>query len=659
MTKRIKLTFIMILSVLLMVCVGLFVFQSFTTYADIVDIPVENLDDSLNSKGEDGGNHAFSFHTGGAVLRNGAIHGSNLIENKTFVLGFQFNLVDPKHEHLINYTDDKVDDDILGDKLLNETFVYTFTVYREAGQGKAVPLEQIAIQCGYLGSPNNLSDLRMYKLVARKKLISSYSEGIAITNSYDKSIFEYPDDVDPYFNQDGTKRNVYLKDTKYLKTAHSFMESAENLGYEVLHYGEFASGGLFYPGNGAFGGDFSSDTAETTAVVEIKTESPFQNYFVKFDYQYTIKTKDNWFVTEYGTPESARGGCRSDIRKVSEVFKRLQDGGYLESGWSEGELSVINEVLREDSKKNVTVRYLEQVGDTPFAIKKEALVEIPVMNGDVIYPADVYVALGVDSLDCLNSQFARFDYLNDGVYEAYYYENVWLRTKTTDGHDLDYFLDINKSYAEYYRPFVDAGIMSQELYEYHFAGFHSKHDELEGYLPEDVFSYYGLAIIPDGFTFDRAWADMFGISPYKAGIINTFNYNDNLSYSSYMSLMEDYNYGWLDKVWSTVAGFADGGAYPAEYYVFYCDGVEREALIGEGGQDDPEDGGAIEEEIQDGASKIKNLFDWAFDKITTPGIILPIFGAVALGYIFIKFSSSASSGKKAPSKKPSSRRKRK
>lgn len=637
-SKNVKIMILIILSILLTFCVGFLVFPAFTTYAEIVDVPSENLNDNINSEGESGGNQAFAFEQG-ASIRLMNIDGTNAFSERDFKLDFKLSLIDPDHEHLLKFTTNKDDAGVFGSNgLIKDVFNYYFTVYRSVGQGQAIPLKQVAVGLCYVGTT---SDYRLMKAVATKKLVSSYDEEIEYTNIADYFAGANVDinDTSTYpsgytkLNYNGVPLFREANNNKFDAQVKARIDAMIDAGYNVEHVGIFTNGGLFYPSfdTGVFNG------VEAATFLTIKPESPTTEYFIKFDYKYEICTKDTIFVTEYGTPEHCKGWCRSDIRSIYSILSNMNDAGVLEEVFNEEELAVANDVLYNEAKQQVKIRYLEQIGDIPFAVMKEKYVNVPVTNGNSIYPVDVYNVLGVESLDVLNSEFYRFDYISDGLYQAYYLENVWLRAKTTDGHDFDYFLDINKSYEEFYKPFVEAGAMSQELYEYHFSGFHSKYDELEGYLMSEVYSYYGLAIIPDGFNFDRAFADMFGISPHTAGIISTFNYSDNLSYESYKKLMDEYNYGWLDKWWATLASVLDGGTYPAEYYVFYCDGLTRETLIGEGGQEDSEDGGVIKEETSEILDEVGGFFSSFFGISTSLGKIISVVLVVSFVlFIFYK-----------------------
>lgn len=381
-------------------------------------------------------------------------------------------------------------------------------------------------------------------------------------------------------------------------------------------------------------GLFSGLDSESLSI-SISPKSYYSNYFVTFEYGYQYQTFKGIFLTSYGRIKNT---ISSSARSIYKILYNMNEQGTLEDEITPNKLELANSILTDVLRQNVTINYLTLIPGTPFATSRSAVVNVPVIDNDInIDDVNDYLysnGLPVIENKCLQSNL--YDIVYDpetAVYKTYYLKNVWLRTITTDGNYFDYFLDINNSYFDTYHPFVDNGVMSENLFEYFYSTkILNKFPELTGYRTNEVYGYFGFAVIPNTLTLNTLFAEVLDVDATHSGIINYFNYEDNISYEAHRDILEDYNYSWLSQAWDGLAGFVSGGTWAANYYVFYTD--SDDGFIGQGGQDSAEDtDGVIKNEV------VEPIVDGISDAISTvwglfTGITGNFYGIIAIIGIF-------------------------
>lgn len=335
----------------------------------------------------------------------------------------------------------------------------------------------------------------------------------------------------------------------------------------------------------------------------VETSFLTDSYFMTLDYSFVSKTAST----------SVSGAIDSKIVGVYDILKQMDEKHELEY-LSEEMQEEAQRVLTDETIKKIQVSWLEQIGDTPFATKQYDWVEVSVVSNK-ISPADVAVALDKDSFAVGQSSCQYFQEDTDtGIFNAYYLKNVWLSSKDANGHSMNLFLDINVSYKDYYKKFVDDGIFTRGMYEWFWSTMIVDYPEISGIDDENLYGYFGYTSVPYTYTLNQLVYEMFDGSPNMDGVVRYFSYRDNLSYSSYMKLLDDYDYGWLSKAWNTVAGFVAGQEYPADHYFFYVDGEQDNAFIGNNGADDAYDNGSalangVKDVVEDIAEGLSIIFD--------------------------------------------------
>lgn len=352
------------------------------------------------------------------------------------------------------------------------------------------------------------------------------------------------------------------------------------------------------------------DTLGKEITLNFLVNSSYTNYFMEFSYYYYYPIAGRAWGTK---DEVIKGTIKSPDVSVASLLKEMDDEGVLQNFCvDEKTYNYAMGIITSGAKKEVKISYLEPIPNSDFAKKVTKTVNVPVYKGSLALD-DIYAYLNVKSLDVLDSQLYEFvKNENDTVYNAYYLPNIWLRPMTTDGKYNDYFLDINLSYEETYGPFVDAGIISQELYEYIFGKMIEDNPGAKGCKYDEIYGYFGFVAIPTTYSLNTLWVKMFDVKTSKHGILCNFSYEYNLSFDNYTKLLNEYKYGWLAKAWNGVTGFVSGSVYPATFYMFYSKPGTENAYIGEGGQKDPENPsgamvGGIKDGIKNGFSKLKDF----------------------------------------------------
>lgn len=620
MTKRVKNLILVVLSAGLLACLAFLCLLPTNKVVFADSYTTEELGDG-NFRFEEGASLQFETDEG---------------ENITTRLGFKLFLDNPKFENLKDFA--RVNRYAL-DRMKN-IYKHTFTVYRCNGDGStSTPLMRVLILFDTLNK--GTSDVYLRRWVAVKNL-SYYNEKIEF--------------ITP--QEEGSNPSDTYKD------ADVYDYIIEN-GYTLSDIPDVLDGSRFPNEKGL---NWGGGITQKYIRLSINALSEYTSYYVRFDYEYQHCIKGGLLVFGGGDYETTKGTVESSVRSVYQILKNMDETDGLETvlgeymGYNETIVSHARLIVDSMAKKEVTITYLKRIGKTPFAEKKEVKITVPVVD-DQIKIDDVYAALNVSTLNCLDSNCNEFRYdANTGKYEAYYYKNVWLRSITTDGNYVDYFLDINQSFEDYYYQFVTASVFSEDLYEWVFSTqLLSKYPALSGYSQDDIYGYFGFVTVPQTYSANSIFVEMFNIETSKVGTIQTFKFEENLTFEAYEKLLTDYKYGWLEKAWNGIAGFVAGSKYPANYYMFFSEPGTKDAFIGEGGQEDAiEPDSAIGESVDKVVDGFKDKVDDVLQignnfwrTITSPFktkggaiAIVSIIAVAAVVIVIVKYNSKGAKPKK-------------
>ena len=578
MTKKLKNIWIALLGALLLLCVGFLAFPGIVARAD--DITTTGISDDN-----------FSFVPGAAIHKSifsedPTSEDFDLATAKTR-LGFQFKLENLDYENLANSVPHPTT--ILGFRTDN-VFIYEFTLYRGNRDGDGA---------GNLGTAD-----------------PQHSVIVVIYPDSHKQFYGYIAEKDFYTNS-------------YLNTS-TFLQGTKISLKEETRYDDIATDGDWYNWEGVkryFGKGYTIKSKfeltknnlafriDNGLIVDLfaHVDSPFQYYFIKARYCYDISTKGQ----NNSTKAIAYGEIYSSSRSVANVLQRMSNAG-VDFNTEFGDRAVYaNQILSVQNTQRVRIKYLEEIPGTPYATHKYDYVDVPVLQ-ETIYISDVEEVLNKSLRKCLDSNAYCFQKTTDSdgeVYQLYYLKNVWLRAATVDGNFYDYFLDINDSYKDIYRPYVEAEILSDDVYEWVFSTqMINKFPALQDYRFNEIYGYFGLVVVPETYTLNSALKTMFDVETSKIGVISNFVFERMLSYDGYQRLLGNYNYGFLSKAWSEIAGFVSGSEHRATYYLIYSEPGTENALIGEGGQTNAEEPGSVfQNEV---AGPVFGIIGDAWDGIT-------------------------------------------
>ena len=366
------------------------------------------------------------------------------------------------------------------------------------------------------------------------------------------------------------------------------------------------------------GSPYINYIGENNLYIQIETTSVYNYYFVG-----DLFIRANYAQTPYM--------IISSLVSVHDVLTQIN---LLSSFENELDSSMVEEayyIVNDSSKRDVIVEYLVRLEDTPFAIKKQSKINVSVIN-NTIKASDVAKALGYKNMGVMQSYCGDFIYNSQkGIFTTTYQKSIWLSAKTVDGNNVNYFLDCNLSYYDYYYQFVEDGIFSNDLYEYTFNRMQLDYPILSNYKPHEIYGYFGFISIPNTYSVNALWEEMFGSNTTFDGILYKYKFTENLKFESYNKLLNDYQYGWLEIAWNDVAGFIDGATWSADYYLFYTDVETSEAFIAENGADNIEDNDSlIQNDVED---TIENIFGSdTFSKIAMlVGLFLIIILLIQIG----------------------------
>ncbi len=307
-------------------------------------------------------------------------------------------------------------------------------------------------------------------------------------------------------------------------------------------------------------------------------------YFCTFNYEYSI----------YSASIYEHGAIKSVERSIGQVLMNMQEAGALESELYNNQAligraeDIINSVL---GKEKVTVEYLEQIGDSPFAKKVTAEVTVPVLNKQV-KKDDVELQIKKNT-DCMGSFLEKFSYNETrNVYESTYCTSSIGYVRTASGDTKAIPLDINQSYLSFYHPFVEAGCMTSEEASYIWNTALSNHEEdLRPYSDrkDEVYGLWGYVLVPDGYTISDIWKNIMSKDNAYDSFWPMYTIKTKMRTSDYWDSLGGYHQNYWTRIWNTVSSWFSGNATNATHVFFYADARKQTAVMSGTGTTDIND----------------------------------------------------------------------
>lgn len=580
MTKRVKTSLLIALTALLLLCAGILLFPARSAKADHITITTTSDEN-------------FSFVPGADL-------DAENFQADWHELQFKFKLDHYAYENLSSLT--QYGTYWWWNERADNLFIYEFTLCRlngdGDGQGNLGTAEEEFSVLVVIWTDSNLN---FYGYIAEKNYYygSSFWAGTLLPGTYldntEKTENDYIATNGRTFNIDGVNKRFGQGYTvtrkRTLKNGHTNLNFIEDNGLVALLYANVSS--------------------------------PFSNYMVRARYYYQYTTTRNVYGSDwaqvYGDTDSLACSVAGVLQDYSD-----QDVDFNEYFGDSARADYANEILRSNNVQRVKIKYLTEIEGTPYATHNFAYVNVPVLR-DTIYIADVEKALDISLHKCLESNAYCFqkeiDATEGEYYRLYYLRNIWLRSITVDGRYMDYFLDINNSYKDVYRQYVDSGILDDGAYEWVYSTqFLNKYPALQNYRFNEVYGYFGLIAIPETYTLNTVFKKMFDISTSKVGVVSNFSFAGTLPKTAYENLLRDYNYGFLETIWAEYANFHPlTSTTNAQFYVIYSEPGTGNAWIDDSGGDDPENpDGVLPSQVKDGI-----------------GIFLDVWGTVLNGVVGI------------------------
>lgn len=318
-----------------------------------------------------------------------------------------------------------------------------------------------------------------------------------------------------------------------------------------------------------------------------------------------------------------------------------------------------NEIVGAPNMQEITISYLQQVGDTPFATRKQITTTAPIVN-NILTLENVAKVINVSTIEFMQSYCDGFTYDKaTDSYVAHYRESVCLRSKDADGHEVDYFLSPNRSYREFYYSFVENNVFGKDCYNYYWNSMIREYPEIWDIPDYELYGYFGYTVIPNKYTLNGLWDDLFDSRSFS-GSISYFAYTDTLTQEQYDTLLgEQYDYSWLSRAWNGFMSLFDSyDGVPVSNYLFYVNDDGSDKLwIGENGADDfYDDNGAIVNDGEDLVEEIGKFFGNLFENFGTYifgglGIVLLIVIVLWIVRAFFKTKTAITESKQAKKRK--------
>ena len=622
MSKALKNTLIILLSALLLFSCAFPLLNSTIVYADEMSSDTQQSSDD-NFKIENATLNTNAFATGRNVLSYGVT-----LKNTDLT-----NLSNRLAVTATNWTGNSVD--------VPSEVKFTFRLVRDKkdGNGETALVEYVLWFKGYGGRNGN----RLFGKVLAKKDLSYYPEKVTFGDATN------PVDEYTYKNaMAGTNNEAVINTLK-------------KNNYEILSYGTTTEG---FP---------VSDKSQTVPFI-VETDSYVVNYHVEFEhYEYMAeKTTDVWWFDHLGMHSETKAELELKGQCVQYVLSdwRASNEADFESTFGFYGSDILAKAITASEKPvpvTMKVKYLEQIGDTPFAQARYKTVDVMTTMGTV-EEEDILAALDLESFKCLKSYGNKV--VQDDVtkeWEVSYYHSSHLRAIASNGKYLDYFFDINDSYAEYYDKFIKEGHFTRECFEYVLNEIGNAYPELAKGDQQnlfdngnDLYGLWGYVQIPEGINFDEAFKDIFNVKT-TVGVQNVgFSYKGYLSADDYKKLVASQEFSKLEKWWSGAVADVAGG-YEATTYVMVMEpGVNwidhTGSVTDEEQAKDSDQGGTTQDFFGNIGGSINNAWNsflGIFDGLTgsplalvaTAGVVL----LVVVGYFLIKGGSIFSKVKIKPS----------
>ena len=354
--------------------------------------------------------------------------------------------------------------------------------------------------------------------------------------------------------------------------------------------------------------------------VTLFPNSPKASYFVDmkyvyYDYQKSTTTGALWWKETKDVFNISANILRSDTRSIVSVLSNMRAANALEEEMKndEGLIKTANTILDNSGKYDIKITYLKQIKNTPLAQKVTKSVKANLYGGNTLLYDDAAIAVG-EELHCLGSNVKEFIYDADtGTYVAKYLTAMKVIARTEDGNSLDYWLDINTSYYDYFQDLLTAATDSgvAKMYEYFLSSWIARYPEISGISEKELYGYFGHVVIPNTYSWATLWNEVFQVPTEFKGVIEKESYQSNMSLAAYNRLLRDYDYSWYERIYSTVYSLLEQGLKVSSvHWIFLANPKIQTPVISENGST------AEDNDFSSIGNGIKDVVDTVVDTVT-------------------------------------------
>ena len=492
----------------------------------------------------------------------------------------------------------------------NDMYGYSFTLVRDSEQGQ-IPVSQYIV----ISEPTGGT-------VMHRQIISS-NNSVSGTELIDNSISLDPpilnDDIMTgilYYGDDGIYFTGYVdgktaNGTKLLLRKYGAGESRYTSDGWVWDYQWYwNSNKPFYPK--------TKGLTFPTLYINVAVNSINASYFMvaDFEIQKYIGTDTDkflwWEETKIIYDENLQNleSIRSESRSCKQVLESINLAGKLEQEFPDEETrAIVNDILGNTTKQEITVKYLKQIGNAPFARSISSTVNIETYNDKVNYD-DVCDAVGEKSLNCMGATVSHFDKNSMNVYEAVYLSSIGMKSATEDGHYEDYYIGLGQTFDEFVDDFNGDNIFDAGLFEYMLNDIHIAYPVTEGYEGDEIYGFWGCFVIPETMNMNTIWGQFFQIDPAITGVGKTYEVYGNVTVGEYWNLLGNYEYNWAQQIFQVVTyGTTQWLTFKAKYVMYYAKSYVTSGGYDESGGKNPGDqSGAIHDSINGSVDTIIDAF---------------------------------------------------
>ncbi len=452
-----------------------------------------------------------------------------------------------------------------------------------------------------------------------------------------------------YFKHDYNTLNLYLRDDS-LNVLNEYVSSNMSGVSTTNQTPRWDYSGLYKIKGFKISKDYADmfgNLINNVYLLGMLTNSYFENYYIDCDIKYNMLLVSNIFKDWYGENPIYVSKLSSSTVNCAKMLNDKKDSDWY-LGLSDDYKLLFNNIIDLNFKRTIYVDYLDEIPNTPFAVKKRLKGEVYLLEDELLSFGQLYDLLGVNSLKVFNS-FEK-DLIQtsagDNYYEVTYYQDIRIRTVDTSGLVQDIMLDINQSFYEFYSSFNVNGesVISEEQMEYSFNNLLNKYVDVENFEDERldsseyvgfnrwnyIYGYWGMIVIPRENTLNEIWSQLFSTKTTTNGFVDGYIYDTTISLDTYNYLLKDRGFNFLSRFGQIAASLLSGEQAQCRCYMFYGESGAN-GLIAENGSenDDVNQKGSIFGSFSGFVQNLSNKNPFA--------LILGVVGIVGIIFIAIKF----------------------